>query len=952
MDDNHYNIYAVKLDPKVLSHKKVQGVAGHPDKPAVYVGMSGLAPEVRFQKHKDGLKGNKFVQRYGESLVPELYRELQNLPYDTAVEKEQWLAKKLKSEGYTVLGGLPPAVKKADMVDDVDLPLKAQQERVVKRIQDPNTPGLVLYHGTGSGKALQVGTNVLTDHGWTQIQNLKIGDQVFSVDGSLTAVTGVYPQGLRDIYSVTFRDGATINCDGEHLWHTQTAANRKNVVRLKTTHGQERHLGSAKTTLQIKESLRQGGKWNHTIPLPEALQFSKKELPLDPYVLGLLLGDGCIKFDGAYISTGDSEIIQSIKDAYPSHALKRRSNGFDYHISKSVTSYKNEIVTALKSLKLLGTGSLTKFIPDCYLFNNVETRLAILQGLMDTDGFVSKDGYTVMFESISEKLKDGVKFLVESLGGNVTVKSRIPTFTYKGEKKKGQLCYRVYLFLPPKVMPFRLTRKKNRVVPKTSYKPARYITGVTLYGKDHAVCITVAHPSKLFITEHCLVTHNSLAGIGALNKLNMPTNIIVPSSLQDNYRKELNKWLGSVPSKVNIVSQQRLARPDLQTKILPNGLDIIDEAAKAKNFQSSLYNQLSQMQPRKRLLLSATPSANGPYELAAQVNLAAGKNVLPADKTEFMKQYVQPREVQPPFWQRMFGVQPGTVYDLKNRDQLKGILDKYVDYYPSNHEGFPNVKEQLVRVPMGPNQMNIYNTVMKNAPWWTRMKVKSGLPPNRKEIDSMRAFLGGARQISNTTQGFTTRPGELEDPKIQSAFQYLQNQVQKDPTYKGVVYSNYIGSGLNPYKQLLDKSKIPYGEFSGQVAPSAREQMVRDYNANKLKALLISDSGAEGLDLKGTRLTQILNPSWNIAKEKQVEGRGARYLSHAALPPDKQNMLVQRYLATPKASFMDRILGYGRVNGVDEYIHNMALEKDRLNNEVVKLLTPEEQQKKKFMGMF
>ena len=106
------------------------------------------------------------------------------------------------------------------------------------------------------------------------------------------------------------------------------------------------------------------------------------------------------------------------------------------------------------------------------------------------------------------------------------------------------------------------------------------------------------------------------------------------------------------------------------------------------------------------------------------------------------------------------------------------------------------------------------------------------------------------------------------------------------------------------------------------------------------------------LALKYLHRPLILNPNWNIAKEKQVEGRGARYLSHAALPPDKQNMLVQRYLATPKASFMDRMLGYGKVNGVDEYIHNMALEKDRLNNEIVKLLTPEEQQKKKFMGMF
>jgi superfamily II DNA/RNA helicase len=211
------------------------------------------------------------------------------------------------------------------------------------------------------------------------------------------------------------------------------------------------------------------------------------------------------------------------------------------------------------------------------------------------------------------------------------------------------------------------------------------------------------------------------------------------------------------------------------------------------------------------------------------------------------------------------------------------------------------------------------------------------------ELDTMRAFLGGMRQVSNATHGFTTRKNELEAPKLQAAFNYLNEQVSKDPSYKAVIYSNYLNSGLNPYKQYLEQNQIPYGEFSGNISSAVRNKLVQDYNKNKLKALLISSAGAEGLDLKGTRLVQILEPHFNEEKEKQIIGRGARYLSHAGLPPDKQNVLVQRYLAQPKAGFLDRILGHPDVKGADEYIRQMAMQKDVLNREVMALMDQEKQ---------
>lgn len=441
------------------------------------------------------------------------------------------------------------------------------------------------------------------------------------------------------------------------------------------------------------------------------------------------------------------------------------------------------------------------------------------------------------------------------------------------------------------------------------------------------------------VVAHGMGSGKTLTSIATANRLKMPTTVVPPAALVGNYEKEIGKWEGRHPRNMNIESQQRAAVKGLEHDP-KNGLLIVDEAHKAREGTSKLLAALQDTSAKKRMLLTGTPIYNHPKDLSTLVNFVANKQVLPENTAEFNKQYVNQSPVAPSFLQRMFGVKPGMKYDLKHKDKLRKILGQYVDYHPNSQAGFPTVKTEDVKVPMGPKQMNIYKSIMGQAPWWVRWKVKSGLPPGKGELDTMRAFLSGIRQVSNATHSFTTRKSELEAPKLQQASRYLQEQIARDPSYKAVVYSNYIGSGLNPYKEYLNKSNIPYGEFSGNISSAVRNQLVQDYNKNKLKALLISSAGAEGLDLKGTRLVQILEPHFNEQKENQIIGRGARYLSHAALPPEKQNVLVQRYLAQPKAGFLDRFLGNSDVKGVDEYIRNMAMQKDMLNKQVTTLMDP------------
>jgi superfamily II DNA/RNA helicase len=190
--------------------------------------------------------------------------------------------------------------------------------------------------------------------------------------------------------------------------------------------------------------------------------------------------------------------------------------------------------------------------------------------------------------------------------------------------------------------------------------------------------------------------------------------------------------------------------------------------------------------------------------------------------------------------------------------------------------------------------------------------------------------------ISNTTSGFD-RPENAKSPKIERAFNYFKEHLDADPSYKGLIYSNYLDNGVQPYKQMLDKAHIPYGEFTGDVKDSVRNQLVKDYNENKLRALLVSSAGGEGLDLKGTRLVQLLEPHFNNEKIKQVIGRAARYRSHEGLPKDKQSVLIQHYLSSLNPNYMEQLRRKSPVSS-DEYMQNLSDQKEQLNNEFINLI--------------
>jgi N12 class adenine-specific DNA methylase len=406
--------------------------------------------------------------------------------------------------------------------------LRAHQKNAVWRslIAD-NT---LFAHEVGTGKAQPLDAKILTPTGWTRMGDIKLGDEVITQSGKPTRVTGVYPQGEKDIYKVVFSDGSSTECCDEHLWLTQTYRERCQSINHKRFGKSEWTCAQPKvrTLAEIRETLVSDhlGAKNHSIPMVDAVQFDKRSVPLDPYTLGVLLGDGSMSSNTVTFSSQDPEIADSLvlpantelrpvkNSKCPTWAFRMvKLKGF------GVNKQPNPVVEILNSLGLMGRNSYTKFIPKDYIYNTVENRVALLQGLMDTDGTVDKKGTSTYFHTVSKDLSDGLVELVQSLGGLVRVTQKIPTYTYKGEKRKGGLAYVLCISLPGHIQPFRLERKATKVKPKTRNRPVRYIVDIVPTGKKEAQCISVEDPSHLYVTDDFIVTHNTYTMIASLMEM-------------------------------------------------------------------------------------------------------------------------------------------------------------------------------------------------------------------------------------------------------------------------------------------------------------------------------------------------------------------------------------------------------------------------------------------------
>jgi phosphate starvation-inducible protein PhoH len=445
----------------------------------------------------------------------------------------------------------------------IDIKCKTEnQKKLVNLIKDKE---ITICCGlAGCGKAQPLDSLVLTPNGYVKMGSLKINDDVIGVDGLPIKVIGVFPQGEKDIYEITFSDGTSTECCGEHLWLTQTYNDRNYVKKIRNKNGARTKIGNkgregtVKSTLEIMETLKIGVKsikTNHSIPTVKPISFEKKDTNIDPYLLGCLLGDGGFTTARLSFTTSDTEILTEIKKILPKDHIIEEKYSQNYTI-KSIGIRDNDITNYLKKVDLFGLKSDEKFIPKEFLFNDIETRLEILRGLMDTDGTVIKKAGTPIFYSTSLKLIEDVTFLVQSLGGIVIKNEKIGKYKKpNGEIKICKKIYSLHINLPNEFIPFKLPRKINLLKERTKYLPIRYITDIKLIGKKEAQCIQVNDEKHLYLTNDCIVTHNTfLACYQALNLLKTQPDkykkIVLVKSVTTLKEEEIGFLKGSLEEKM------------------------------------------------------------------------------------------------------------------------------------------------------------------------------------------------------------------------------------------------------------------------------------------------------------------------------------------------------------------------------------------------------------------
>ncbi len=344
---------------------------------------------------------------------------------------------------------------------------------------------------SSDGKALRSDQRVLTpDNGWVPIGALAIGDRVVDPSGDTTSVvTGVYPQGVKPTYKIEFSDRSRVIACAEHLWQVEYAwpdkINGKSVSRRRS---------------EVKDTAWIAAHSNLAVRLPKItlIHMDFRPVPIDPYVLGVLLGDGCLS--QSTVTCPDEQIKDLVVQRLPQQCEVRIRT--DNHcLTYGITKLK----PILYELGLLDAGAQEKFVPADYLLGSLDQRRALLAGLLDTDGYCDDKG-RMEFSSASPHLTNAVAFLIRSLGGRARIMDgKIPTFDYLGEKRQGKVSYRVVFNIDQPV--FWLDRKRNRQKFDRPY--ARSFKSVTPAGDAECVCITVSAESKLFVTEDVIPTHNS-----------------------------------------------------------------------------------------------------------------------------------------------------------------------------------------------------------------------------------------------------------------------------------------------------------------------------------------------------------------------------------------------------------------------------------------------------------
>lgn len=357
---------------------------------------------------------------------------------------------------------------------------------------------MAVASGHGIGKALENDSVVDTPSGVRRWGDLKIGDWLWGPDGKPTQIIAIPFRGRRLCYRVAFDDGSSVICSGEHLWSVRGRQRRRKGL-------------SGYDTMTTTEILSRGVKRSNgrvftrqwEIPRQEAVAYPEADLPLDPYLVGLLLGNG----HESTVSYSSEDVEIRLWDCLDISECPIRARGTSW-ITLAIPGIADE----LKKLGLYDARAQDKRIPDLYRYASIEQRSELFRGLMDSDGEVTKTG-TLCYSTVSPWLRDDVLWLARSLGGKAQIQPTTKRAYYygkDGEKVLGRPCYRLTLTMPRDFVCGYYGKRVSRIKQTVEDRYlTRWIDSIEPVGERDCQCVTVDREDGLFLASDFVVTHNS-----------------------------------------------------------------------------------------------------------------------------------------------------------------------------------------------------------------------------------------------------------------------------------------------------------------------------------------------------------------------------------------------------------------------------------------------------------
>lgn len=409
--------------------------------------------------------------------------------------------------------------------------LRQHQLPVREFILNGETKSKLISMATGTGKAQPFTSRIKTPTGWITMGEVYVGCEVSTPDGQSTYVNGVYPQGSQSIYEIEFIDRRRCEASSEHLWRIFD----KDSIRYKTIN-----------TLKVKNHT-DGIRKRYYVDLIKSSGNEDQPVPLDPYLLGALLGDGGFTGVSVKFTNTSAEMVENVKSRVPSTHEMVTQDGVRWSIVNKIKGKNNESLWSIfEQLGLRGLYSHEKFIPKVYLEGSHAQRLLLMQGLIDTDGHVSVDG-TLGYSTSSGQLAKDFEYLAQSLGCVVKVRELTPFYTYKGEKLKGK---NSYLFTIRHVDPLSLltfSSKRNRLIGNCTRSPnlKLRVESVKYLREDKVQCISLDSSDGLYITDNFITTHNTSTSLISLSDTKYKIGIVVLSRFAE-------KWLFDIANIYNV----------------------------------------------------------------------------------------------------------------------------------------------------------------------------------------------------------------------------------------------------------------------------------------------------------------------------------------------------------------------------------------------------------------